>query len=208
MFAKFLSIEEEKRERVINAALKEFAQKGYSAASTNEIAKEAGISKGLLFHYFTSKKDLYLYLYDHSVDLLIEEIEAKVDREERDFFVKIRQMAVVKLGIYDLHPDLFQFMKMVFFEESPDVKVELLERYKRIAASEYSRMFADIDTSKFKDGIDPDRAIKVVLWSMEGLGEQEKDKHRRSGGELQINELIEEFDAYMELFKLSFYKYI
>lgn len=206
MFAKFLSIEEEKRERVINAALKEFAQKGYSAASTNEIAKEAGISKGLLFHYFTSKKDLYLYLYDHSIEMLVNEIEAKVDREEKDFFEKIRQTAVVKLGIYNVHPDLFQFMEKAFFEESPDVKAELRERYKRIAASEYSHMFADIDTSKFKEGIDPGRAVQIVLWTMEGLGEQMREKHRRAGGELQIEELMSEFDSYMEMFELSFYK--
>lgn len=206
MFAKFLNIEEEKRERVINAAMKEFAQKGYLAASTNEIAKEAGISKGLLFHYFTSKKDLYLYLYDHAVEMMIEKMDAKVDREERDFFVKLRQASVVKLGIFNVHPDLFQFLKMAFFEESSDVKAELLGRFKRIASSEYSRMFADIDTSKFKEGIDPEKAIQIVMWSMEGLGEQEREKHRRMGGELKVDALMEEFDRYMELFKLSFYK--
>jgi TetR/AcrR family transcriptional regulator len=206
LFAKFLNIEEEKRERVINAAMKEFAQKGYTAASTNEIAKEAGISKGLLFHYFTSKKDLYLFLYDHAVEMLIKEMKAKVNWEERDFFVKLRQASVVKLSIFNVHPDLFEFMKMVFFEESPDVMAELQQRNKRIASSEYSRMFTDIDASKFKEGIDPGRAIQVVLWSMEGLGEQEREKHRRKGGELDIDALIEEFDRYMELFKLSFYK--
>ena len=206
MFAKFLSIEEEKQERVINAALTEFAQKSYSAASTNEIAREAGISKGLLFHYFTSKKDLYLYLYDHAVKLLSEEIAAKIDPEERELFARLRQVSVLKLGIYRVHPNLFDFMKMAFFEESADVKPELLERNKRIAASEYHRLFADIDTSRFKEGIDPGRAMNVILWSMEGLGEQEREKHKRSGGELDVDRLMEEFDRYMELFKLSFYE--
>lgn len=49
IYPKFINLEAEKRERIINAALKEFAQKGYDKASTNEIIKEAGISKGSLF---------------------------------------------------------------------------------------------------------------------------------------------------------------
>lgn len=59
---KFLELDKLKQDRIINAAMKEFALKGYKNASTNEIVKEAGISKGLLFHYFTNKK-AYFYIY-------------------------------------------------------------------------------------------------------------------------------------------------
>ncbi len=52
-------MEEEKRERVIDAALKEFS-KGYMAANTDVIVKAAGISKGLVFHYFGSKLKIEL----------------------------------------------------------------------------------------------------------------------------------------------------
>ncbi len=62
MFDKFLTLDQEKQERILNAASKEFAQKGFVNASTNEMVKEAGISKGLLFHYFKNKKQLYLFL--------------------------------------------------------------------------------------------------------------------------------------------------
>ena len=60
-----MSLSEEKQQRILNAALKEFAQKGYKNASTNQIVKEADISKGLLFHYFKNKKQLFLFLYDY-----------------------------------------------------------------------------------------------------------------------------------------------
>ena len=52
---------------MINAALKVFAKNGYKHASTDDIVKEAGISKGLLFHYFVSKMGLYSFLLDYSV---------------------------------------------------------------------------------------------------------------------------------------------
>ena len=45
MYSKFLNLDKEKQDRIINAALKEFALKGYDNASTNEIVKSSEISK-------------------------------------------------------------------------------------------------------------------------------------------------------------------
>ena len=86
MFSKFLNMDKEKQDRIINAAIKEFAQKGYDNASTNEIVKEAGISKGLLFHYFQNKKQLYLFLYEHMIDILMEKIMEKINWEAKRHF--------------------------------------------------------------------------------------------------------------------------
>jgi len=49
-------IEPEKRDRILNAAIEEFASFPFEKASTNHIVAKAGISKGLLFHYFGSKQ--------------------------------------------------------------------------------------------------------------------------------------------------------
>lgn len=49
---KFFDAAKEKQDRIINAALQVFAVNGYRHASTDEIVRIAGISKGLLFHYF------------------------------------------------------------------------------------------------------------------------------------------------------------
>lgn len=49
---------EETRRQIIMTAFKAFAEKGYSSASMSYIAKEAGISKGLSYHYFSSKEEI------------------------------------------------------------------------------------------------------------------------------------------------------
>ena len=51
MNEKFFDLKKEKQDRMINAALKVFALNGYRHASTDDIVREAAISKGLLFHY-------------------------------------------------------------------------------------------------------------------------------------------------------------
>lgn len=95
IYSKFNSLEPEKRARIINAALKEFARNGYEKASTNEIVKESDISKGSLFNYFNSKKELYLFLLDYVAEM-IEKIYAEVDWNETDFFERMRQMGLVR----------------------------------------------------------------------------------------------------------------
>ncbi|HHT76935.1 MAG TPA: helix-turn-helix transcriptional regulator, partial [Clostridiaceae bacterium] len=67
MFENFLKIDITKQKRVLAAALEVFSREGYLRANTNEIAALAEISKGLLFHYFGSKKNLYLFLLDETV---------------------------------------------------------------------------------------------------------------------------------------------
>ena len=52
----FLNLQAEKQNRIIQVAIKEFAQNAYVSASTNRIVKECGISKGSLFKYFTDKE--------------------------------------------------------------------------------------------------------------------------------------------------------
>ncbi|MCL2193139.1 MAG: TetR/AcrR family transcriptional regulator, partial [Treponema sp.] len=66
---KFLKLDDEKRDRILNAAMKEFRY-GYVKASTDIIVKEAGISKGLLFHYFGTKEQLYTFLVRHTSELV------------------------------------------------------------------------------------------------------------------------------------------
>ena len=74
MNEKFFALPEEKRRRIVNAAMEVFGKNEYKRASTDDIAARAGISKGLLFHYFGSKKELYFYLYRHVERMVAEDV--------------------------------------------------------------------------------------------------------------------------------------
>ena len=82
---KFFDLKSEKQDRMINASLKIFAINGYKHASTDDIVKEAGISKGLLFHYFINKMGLYSFLIDYSVKYMSFEFSRTIG-EETDYF--------------------------------------------------------------------------------------------------------------------------
>ncbi len=206
MFAKFLNISPEKQTRVVNAALKEFAQKGYQLASTNEIVKDAEISKGMLFHYFHNKKALYLYVYDHVIDVSMEQIFARINWDEKDIFMRYQQVARLKFEIFKKHPDIFSFLKVVFNEDSYEVKCDVDRRNKQFLEGSLSKLLSDIDLSKFKEGIDITKAISIINWTLEGFAYQQQGKLTTASLEqLDLDSIFAEMDLYMEMLRKSFY---
>ena len=65
------------RERILAAGILEFGSKSYDAASINSICEAGQISKGLLYHNFKSKDDLYLHCVKHCYDQLIAAFKAQ-----------------------------------------------------------------------------------------------------------------------------------
>ncbi|WP_368490552.1 TetR/AcrR family transcriptional regulator [Clostridium sp. BJN0013] len=210
MFSKFLSLEPEKQQYIINAAMKEFAQKGFKNASTNEIVKAANIGKGMLFHYFNSKKDLYLYLYDYSVKIFIKDLVEKTDLKEKDIFNRLRQRALLEIEIINKYPDMFDFIMSASIEESDDVKSDLELRNKKMMNNRLDRYFKDFDTSKFKEDIDLKQAVKVITWTLEGISGISTEEYKKlkslSLTQSYYEEILEKMDSYIKLLKKCFYK--
>ena len=50
---------DERRRQLLEAGARVFTERSYNTVSMSDVAKEAGISKGLLYHYFSSKQDLF-----------------------------------------------------------------------------------------------------------------------------------------------------
>jgi TetR/AcrR family transcriptional regulator len=207
MFSKFLNLDTEKQDRIINAAIKEFAQKGYDHASTNEIVKEAGISKGLLFHYFGNKKQMYLYLFDYCYEIIADEFYKNVDLTERDFFLRIRHSVLIKMELLNKYPDIFKFIEEAYFEDSLEVKAELEKKIKELNDINIGKIYEGIDISKFREDMDIKKILKIITWSFEKIGEEELLKAKLSP-EHQVDyqkiHLIAE--EYFEILTKAFYK--
>lgn len=74
-----------KKEQLIKKGFEIFSKNSYVEASTDVITKEANIAKGLLFHYFSSKKQFYLVIVEEVIDFFIKELE-KENFKHYDFY--------------------------------------------------------------------------------------------------------------------------
>lgn len=193
----FFNIDQAKQDTIINAALYTFGKNNYKKAYMSDIAAKAGVSKALLFHYFATKKNLYLFLNNFCRDIIAQSITENLDTET-DVFKKILLAQKVKIEITGRFPYIYLFLKSVYFETDPVVRE--LDKKKQVLSS-FSSLMKNADYSKFKDTIEPEKITKLLAWFSDGFA---NDIARRD--DFNIDEICNEFNTYLELLRTNMYK--
>lgn len=123
MNERFFSLPPEKQQRIIDAAFQVFSQSSYKGASMSEIASCSGISKALLFHYFTNKKELYLYLWNASLEMTRKMTSEYRVLETDDFFEMLRRTLLAKCSLMEKYPHISAFSLNAYYEQYPEIKM-------------------------------------------------------------------------------------
>ncbi len=200
---KFFSLPVEKQNKIIDAALTTFGTNGYKKTSVNDIAVEAGISKAMVFHYFGTKKDLYLYLIRYCGDLIMKEVNDRFDMHMTDFFDRIMQASDIKLSVLKIHPAILSFLSCIYFEQDIEVKDDIKNILSESEGFRNKIVFEGMDTTKFKDTVDPGLVMKILLWMAEGFANGVNAKGFTNDN---LEESIGEYYACMKLMRDHFYK--
>lgn len=147
------------KEKIFNAAVKVFAQKGFSAATTSEIAKEAGIAEGTIFRYYKTKKDIlrgvmlqYVENFEEILDLesveklinentdkSIEEVLKMVAMNRYKVFEKWHSMVMVIMYEMQFHEDI----KKIYLDKVMEKENKLAELF--IEKIKYDNQYKDIN---------------------------------------------------------------
>ena len=178
----------EKINSIINSAFEEFSLNGYVKASTNEIVKNAGISKGLLFHYFGNKQRLYEELIDFAFEYTMITIQENMNFRERDFFQRLKRILQIRIAISKDYPYIYDFLSVVSKEQSDDGRTgNFMKENMDFIEKIYS---FNIDLSLFREDIEIDQAMNIVRWTFEKILEEDKaDQNKREEGEKYIKTL-------------------
>jgi len=199
-------MEPEKRERVINAAMKEFT-KGFKGACTDTIVREAGISKGLLFHYFGTKRGLYNFILMNACEVIHDEYIVLVDTKQMDIIEKVWQMTLLKMDLSYKHPALFDFVAKAYMELQENPDIEATKYFAKTRSETVEKVLENIDASLFKDGIDPKKAANIVLWTLNGYStSQINTSMSMEDYQDQYERYLEEIKEYIEILRKTLYK--
>jgi AcrR family transcriptional regulator len=95
----------DRRRELLDAAVKVFARKGFRAARVGDIAGEAGVAHGLLYHYFRSKEDVLETIFRETWQLLVAETE-RIEASGSPLREQLRRFARVYLGSWLVTPDV------------------------------------------------------------------------------------------------------
>jgi len=205
MAVKLFELEPIRRNAILNAALKEFATKGYDEASTNVIAKEAGISKSLMFHYVSSKESLFFLVYDYFADIMDKEYFELMNFNVTDIFERLRQSYLLQLELVRKYPWIFELNKLSA-ASNPD---EIKEKLKKRAAQKLSscNIFELIDVSKFRADLDIEKCKQFILWSNIGFTNQILEEARNTKfDDLDYDAIVAQIDDNLQELKKVFYQ--
>ena len=96
---------DDKRDRIMNAAITAFAQNGYHQATMAAVAREAGVAAGTIYLYFKSKDDLLISIFEEKVQGFIDEFHSQLAQEE-SAEIKLRKLVQLHLFEMQNRPDL------------------------------------------------------------------------------------------------------
>jgi AcrR family transcriptional regulator len=157
---------EDKRRHLLDAAVRVFARKGFHATRVGDIAEEAGVAHGLLYHYFDSKDQLLEAVFHENWSVLLARI-ASVEETDEPAADQLRHIATIVLRTWLHLPDVVRVV-IREFGRSPELAERLGELTQPIEAIE--RVIArGIERGEFRQGVDPRFAAAVVYGSIDEL---------------------------------------
>ena len=168
MNERFFSLPEEKRQAIINAGYRVFSQNSYRHSPMSEIAAEAGISKGLLFHYFRNKRELYLFLWDQCAQMTIQVLTRYGCYQQDGLFESIERGIRAKMELIRLYPDMANFTIKAFYEKDADVCAAIQESYHRYFNFKADQVRVNMDPDQFVPGLDISMMYRDMYWASEG----------------------------------------
>jgi AcrR family transcriptional regulator len=204
--SEFLQYDDARKNRILEAALVEFANKGYRKASTNTIVREAKVSKGLLFHYFISKKELYIRLYKYALETITNELYEGVNFADRDVLNRLSASTIQKIESYRKHPLFVKLFENNLSVEDEEIVSRTNKFSEEISKESYAKIFSNIDYFFFSDRININHALEVVKWTIDRISNNWLVQNEYKLVDVSYDTLVEEIDIYLDLFRSAFYK--
>lgn len=110
-----------KHKKILKAAVKVFAEKGFYNARVSEIAKEADVADGTIYLYFKNKDDILISLFEEEFGQIVENMRKEVEKEKNPL-QKIRKFAQVHLSILQKQQQLAEVLGVEVRQSSKFMK--------------------------------------------------------------------------------------
>ncbi|WP_165056770.1 MULTISPECIES: TetR/AcrR family transcriptional regulator [unclassified Adlercreutzia] len=196
------ALPEAQREAIVAAGVEAFGRFSYKDARTEDIARRAGISKGLLFFYFRNKRELYLYLMDYLMEKATEIVVDERFWEIDDFFELLRYTVSQKGDAIKRFPYMMEFSLRAFYPSHRDIR-DVMNRWNWEQVDVLTdRYFAHVRRDKFRAGITPNRVMRMLIW----MGDGYLHEKRALRQPIDVDDLICEFNVWLDMTQLWAYR--
>lgn len=188
-----------KKTVIWEACMSEFAEKGYHRASTNAIAERAGVSKGLIFHYFGNKQKIYRGLVEEVLDQVERRVLSALP-SGKSFMDTIMEISEVKMTVYREKPLYLSLLTQAFYNPPDFYREEMMQRYQQMMIRGRDIYRQILTALPLREGADSDRILDLLM-AISGIIESKYSQllqNPRVSSET-VNQLKHDYTAYLKI---------
>lgn len=158
----FSNIPEEKRIKILNVAVNEFANHGFDNANINTIAKKAEVSVGSLYKYFDTKTDLFLTSVDYGISNLEAVLESVIKSDE-DVMLKLERLIRIAIEFSRKSSVLIKLYNEFTGENNAELAKKIARSMETLTAMAYKNAIIEGQKNgEIRKDIDPGMAAYLV----------------------------------------------
>jgi TetR/AcrR family transcriptional regulator, fatty acid metabolism regulator protein len=187
---------EEKRRQILDAAVRVFARSGFHTSRVGDIAEEAGVAHGLLYHYFSSKDEVLETIFREQWTVLVDRISA-IEESGEPAIDQLRHVAAIVLRNWRHQPDVIRVLVREI-ARSPEVQQRIGELVKPIAAVQRI-IERGQSAGELRADLNPQFAAVVFYGGIEELlsgwvlGQLPDDEESVAAGERTVAQVLDGF---------------
>ncbi len=145
----FHNLPQQRQQRVLDAAMREFTARGYEAASTNRIVADLGIAKGTLFKYARSKEVLYLHIYQQVITELSQVQDDPAIYRSPDLFLRVEELFEALLAYAAREPLRYRFSMRASLDTAASVHTRVEAMRRSISSQHMGAVLGGVDWSLY-----------------------------------------------------------
>ena len=159
----------DKRERILTAAVKVFARSGFYNAKVSEVASEAGVADGTIYLYFKNKDDLLISAFEDRMQMLNNRLRQELTQSSGTAVDKLRRCMELHLLIAIEAPDLAEFITVELRQSSKFIK-----EYDNRKFGEYLGIVVDVIEQgrvegTIRDDVDPWVVTRALFGALDEM---------------------------------------
>ncbi len=159
-------VRRDKRALILDAAIKVFARKGYHGCRISDIAREADIAYGLVYHYFTNKEEILRTIFEERWSGFLELVD-EIAARETPVEDKLVSIAALMLNAYRVRPDWVKVLVLELQRTSRFAEPGQIRAVGLLFQSVARILRAGQEAGELRPDLDPDVACYVFIGALE-----------------------------------------
>lgn len=182
------------RFKILQVALNEFANYSYEKSSINRICTEGNISKGVMYHYFKDKEELYLLCVRYCYDTMIDYYKNNL-KDIKDWKEEIKNFLEIRYHFFNENPILQKIFFNTLFRAPEHLKEEIGKIVKNLDDLNNQFAMKILKKIKIRHGLKPEEIIFLLDVIHNMLNEK---FHKRAENFEEIKTLSQEYEEMAE----------